>query len=194
MGTARIQALTDGVYAIAMTILVLGLKVPRTAHNSTAVIKALLHLQLRLTDLTISFFLLAVFWTIHHRHFQAIKRVDATLIWLNMFSLLFVILIPFSTTLYGEYHTVVAGAVFFELNILILGLLKYRQWTYATNKNRLVDLELTRSDRIRGRMLNLVTPVVAVAAIATAFVTPNYSTMLFLLVPLLLAVVRRLLP
>ena len=74
--------------------------------------------------MVISFFLLAIFWSIHHRHFNFIERVDSGLVWLNMWSLLFVILVPFSTTMYGEYHVVPAAAILFEVNILILGLLK----------------------------------------------------------------------
>lgn len=194
MRPGRIQALTDGVYAIAMTILVLGLKTPNAPHNSAALVKGLLDMQLQFTDLALSFFLLAVFWTIHHRHFQDIIRVDTKLLWLNMLSLLFVILIPFSTTLYTEYRTVTTAAIFFEANILLLGLLKFWHWSYAARNNRLVRPKLSHRAIYRGQILNLVTPCVSLAAIGLALIAPDSSTMLFLLVPVLIAGVRRVYP
>jgi len=192
MSTGRIQALTDGVYAIAMTILVLTLDVPATTPTSAALLKALLRLAPKFFDFTLSFLLLAIFWSIHHRHFHVITRVDIKLLWINIFSLLFVVLIPFTTTLYGEYRNVTTAAIFFELNILVLGLIKYVHWSYATAGKRLVSLDLPEAEIVRGRRISMVTPVVALVAIAVATFSPENSTSLFMLVPILTGALRRL--
>lgn len=111
-----------------------------------------------------------------------------------MWSLLFVILVPFSTTMYGEYHDVPAAAIIFEVNILILGLLKYAQWAYATRDNKFVGADLSAQAIRSGKILNTVTPAVSLFAIGVATVAPDSSTWLYLSVPALVAIARRALP
>lgn len=188
--TGRIQALTDGVYAIAMTILILNFHVPKVAHTSVALLNALWRLRGLFFDFIISFLLLAIFWIVHHLHFQYIKRADRNLLWINIFGLISVIMIPFSTLVYGAYRELAVAAIFFELNILLLGLIKYVQWSYATAHHRLVDANLDQSVIDRNKRFGLVTPIVALAAIGAAFIVPDWSTSLFMLIPLVIRIVR----
>jgi uncharacterized membrane protein len=191
MATARIEALTDGVYAIAMTLLVLNLGVPEVPHRSADLVAALSQMQAFFIDYAISFLLLAVFWTVHHRHFHVIKRTDTRLLWINVFTLLFVVLIPFSTELFGTYRGVTAAAVFFELNIFIIGAFKYLQWSYVTHDYRLVDQGLDPKVIALGRRINLVTPAVSFAAIGLAFILPDQSTILFISIPVIISWLRK---
>ncbi|MDP1808662.1 MAG: TMEM175 family protein [Actinomycetota bacterium] len=192
MATGRIQALTDGVYAIAMTILILNLHVPQVPHRGPDLINALWRLSTFFMDFVISFLLLAIFWVVHHLHFHHIKRADRKLLWINLLSLLFVVLIPFTTSVYGEYRELTVAAAFFEANILVLGLIKCAQWSYATSKHLLVDPDLDQAIIDENKRVGLVTPVVALIAIGVAFVAPDWSTSTFLLIPLVIRGVRRL--
>ena len=103
--TKRIEGLTDGVFAIAMTLLVLTLEIPEPlAENTTGMLaKLLISQRHKLFNYVLSFILLALFWIIHHRQFHLVKRTDHQHLWLNVFILMFVALIPFSTSLLGDY-------------------------------------------------------------------------------------------
>lgn len=191
MTTGRIQSLTDAVYAIAMTILILNLKVPNVPIQPLALRRALLMMGPKFSNFIISFLLLAVFWSVHHRHFRFIKRADSKLLWINIGALIFVVLIPFSTSLYGDYGRLTLAALFFEANIMALGVMKYVHWAYATGGHRLVDKELEERDIAIGRRLNLVTPGVSLLAMALAFIAPDWSTIVYLAVPLIITTLRQ---
>jgi len=100
----RIETLVDGVFAIAMTLLVLGIAVPSITNPTEASLyQALLDLLPNFYSYFISFVLLAVFWRINHVQFNRIKRADDTLLWIIVIWLLFVALVPFSAFFVGEY-------------------------------------------------------------------------------------------
>ncbi len=191
MTTSRVEALTDGVYAIAMTILVLNFEVPRVPKTSPDLLEALVGLQLQFYDFLLSFFLLAVFWMVHHRQFHLIKKTDGGLPWINVVSLAFVVLIPFTTSIYSEFRGVMIAAILFELNIFLLGSLKFVQWVYVTHNHRLIDPELSAATIENGKLLNLVTPVVSVIAMVIAIFSPDWSTLAFLIIPILMPLIRK---
>lgn len=101
----RIEALTDGIYAVAMTLLVIELKLPEHAslRSSAALAHALVELAPKVIAWTISFFVLALYWMGHYRAFSGVRRSDGRLAALNIAQLAFVSLLPFSCSLLGEY-------------------------------------------------------------------------------------------
>lgn len=191
MTTRRIEALTDGVYAIAMTILVLNFKVPVVPAVPHLLFRALTKLTPKFIDYGISFMILASFWTGHHRQFHHTKKANNQLLWLNILSLLFIILIPFSTSLYSEYGTVQIAALFFEINILIVSLIYLWQWLYITDGHRLVDPELSAHLIDSGTRVNLVVPTVSLIAIGVSFFSPDNSTLPFILIPVVMVRLRK---
>src|SRR5579863_9784914 len=92
----RILALSDGVFAIAVTLLILDIAVPATTSDD-ALPKVLLGLWPRYLAYALSFLVIARFWVIHHGSFQLIVRYDDALVWLNLLLLLFVAFLPFPT-------------------------------------------------------------------------------------------------
>lgn len=108
-----------------------------------------------------------------------------------MYSLAFVVLIPFTTSLNGQYRNMTLSAVIFELNIAILGFLKYIQWVYATSNHRLVAPKLSQEIIDNGKKVNLVNPLVACLAIVIAFMAPDYSTMTFMLIPIIVGRLKK---
>ncbi|MGE5199951.1 MAG: TMEM175 family protein [Rhodospirillaceae bacterium] len=105
VGKGRVEALSDGVFAIVVTLLVLEIKVPHVeAHDSiAAVAEALLALAPKFVSWVISFATVCVIWLNHHRLFTVIGRIDNGLFWRNANLLLWTSFIPFPTALMGDY-------------------------------------------------------------------------------------------
>lgn len=190
MATNRVEALTDGIFAIAMTILALNIAVPSVPTESAVMeiprfLKGLWHVLL---NYAISFILLGVFWIIHHRQFHRIKHIDEKLLWLNMLNLMFIVLIPFSTSLMSGYDNVQIADVVFEINLLIAGLFCFLQWSYATKNRHLVDPELDQSIIDAGKKKNLVIPLVSIAGMALSFISPEWCTVVYLITPFIMGI------
>jgi uncharacterized membrane protein len=147
----RIEALTDGIFAVVMTLLVLDISIPQIAssHYDIGSVAAGSELLQRLFDLWpkvlsfgISFIILAIYWMTHHRQFHYIKHLDRTLIWMNIIFLMAACLLPFSTSLLGEYREQEIAILVYGGNSIIIGSLLYIQWWYATRNHKLVDENL----------------------------------------------------
>jgi uncharacterized membrane protein len=120
----RLEALTDGIFAVAMTLLVIELKIPEALHVTTEeqLVGALVHLVPRFIAWVISFFVLAIFWVSHHRLFHYVRVVDGKLTWMTIGYLACVSLIPFSSALTGEYPSLVSQ-IFYSINMALLGIM-----------------------------------------------------------------------
>ncbi len=119
----RIEALTDGIFAVAMTLLVIELKLPPHAavHSTADLHAALLELLPKAISWVLSFFVLALFWIGHHRVFAHLRRADARLIVLNLIELAAVSLMPFSSALTGEFGSRLVSQVVYSANMAALG-------------------------------------------------------------------------
>jgi len=135
----------------------------------------------------LSFILLAIFRIIHHQQFHFIKRTDHTHLWIYIFSLMFVALVPFSTSLTGDYPDETVAKLFFDLNLFILGTLNVLNWTYATKDYRLVDRGLDPRRIAVGNRRDAVIPVVALLAMVLSLIIPKWSSCVYLLIPIMLA-------
>ena len=188
MSTRRMEALTDGVFAIAMTLLVLDFKVPTIPEGLSvdALPKLILDLWPNFFNYVQSFMLLAIFWIVHHLQFHYIKFIDRGLLWLNILGLMFIVLIPFSTSLIAEYGDVQIGALIFECNLLAIGCLFYMQWWYVMRKRHLLDRDLSEQEIVLIRKRNLVVPIVSLVAIGLSFVSPEWSEVPYFAIPFIL--------
>jgi uncharacterized membrane protein len=99
MGKGRLEAFSDGVMAIIITIMVLELKVPHGAD-----LAALMHLAPVLLSYALSFIYLGIYWNNHHHLFQAVHQVNGQILWANLHLLFWLSLIPFVTAWVGETH------------------------------------------------------------------------------------------
>lgn len=183
----RVETLTDGIFAIAMTLLVLNIHLPELGTSHQPELYALVIEQSRLFyNYALSFILLAIFWIIHHQQFHYIKRTDRRHIWLNIFILMFVCLMPFSTSLSGDYHGDWMAGLFFGSNMFILGVLFYLNWTYATKDHRLVDRDLDSHRIAIGKRRGAVTPLVSLLAMALSFIIPTMASYSYILIVVIL--------
>jgi uncharacterized membrane protein len=189
----RIEALTDGIFAFAMTLLVTTLEMPDPQRLLDPAGVALLvggdfHGFLHYV---LAFLILAAFWVSHHMQFHALRVVDRRLIWMNIVLLLFVALVPFSTDLAGDYAGIPLPAIIFELNLCAIGGMMFLQWLYATDGRRLVSPEVTDARIAVSRRRSLVIPGVSLAGILLALLGFGASTLVYLLVPPLILIVDR---
>ncbi len=184
LGKNRIEALTDGVFAFAMTLLVTSMILPRGA-DSTA-LTAAGALTLLIPDFihyVIAFFILAAFWTTHHLQFSQIRFITRPFLMLNIIGLFFVTLVPFTTSFVGDYTDPLASIVF-ELNLMMLGLMLFIQWYYAVHNRRLISPELPESKVHDSLVRNLVIPSLSLAGVIIALSGSHNSTMIYLFSPL----------
>jgi len=184
----RIEALTDGIFAFAMTILVLSINIPLSSSSleGKSVADTLLMQADKLVNYGMSFLLLAIFWLSHHRVFDHLKFVDSKLIWGNVFLLMFIALMPFSTELANEFPRDSVSDFLFAFNLFIIGLIYYLLWSYATKGRRLVKPSLDQDQINRTKKSLIAICAISVLAMILAFVHPIFSSMVYLLIPIVL--------
>lgn len=179
--TARIEALSDGIFAIAMTLLVLDLKIPDIVGTATnqGLWQALNQLGPNIFAFVLAFLLLGSSWAVHHRQFAMIERWDDRLVMINTLRLLTVACIPFTTSLIAHYGNLTAGALPFAVNFMLIALTSFWQWDYAVRHKLIGDISRATIDLGRKKGL-FAAGVAGVAAIVSLF-APAWSPMVFLL-------------
>jgi len=161
----RIVALSDGVIAFAITLMVLDVRVPDNL-LAGQVGQALLDLAPKYFGCVLSFVVIAVYWVEHHRMFTRIVRYDRRLIWLNFLFLFFIAFLPFTTDMIGEYGDVPIAVVAYAALGAAVGFSKEAIWWYASHKHRLIDPEMSQQAVNRSLVAGLIAPVVFLASLA----------------------------
>ncbi|HKV27287.1 MAG TPA: TMEM175 family protein [Candidatus Acidoferrales bacterium] len=178
---ARIEALTDGVFAIAMTLMVFNIHVPQFAHSPDAhgLARSLGRLWPSFVTYAISFFVLGIYWVGHHNQFHFIRRTDRNFLWLNLLFLFSVTLIPFSAGLIGQYSDQPTAVTFYGANLIATGIFLYAIWKYATGHRRLVDSDLSDLVVRKASRRIIIAPCAFVLAIALGFINTQASLALY---------------
>jgi uncharacterized membrane protein len=139
-----VEALTDGIFATVMTVLVLSLSAPvviGSLSNSQLNSALTIDVQNLLPDIVgyvISFLILAVMWVSHHAVFNYIQKINRTLLWLNITFLLTIGFVPFSTALLGRYPQVQLPVIIYGANVLGIAIAMQAFLWYAVRKKMLV--------------------------------------------------------
>lgn len=190
--TGRLEAFSDGVFAIAITLLVLELKVPHLASNgkeptSAALVASLANEWPSYFALVTSFFTVLIMWVHHHRMFRCVRRADATLLFANGLLLLLVTVVPFPTAVVAEYLTTPAAPAacgFYAGIFVLIGVAFYLLLLAALRKSMLTSdaseatlLRLRRSYRLGPPLYLLAT----VAAPFSPWITMGICTGLWIL-------------
>jgi uncharacterized membrane protein len=130
---ARLEALTDGIFAVTMTLLVLDLKLAeRVPADSAHIVGDLLKLLPYIDDYVISFAVLCVFWLAHLRMMRRLREVDANFTWLNLAFLLFTTFVPPLTSWIGHNSEQPGAAIVYGVNLILILLCEALMWRYAT--------------------------------------------------------------
>jgi uncharacterized membrane protein len=179
----RIEALTDGIYAVAMTILVLELKFDHGATFATAADfhSALLHLFPKFFAWIISFSILATFWISHHRAFHFVKTVDVKLLWINLWGLIFASFLPFASSMVGEHTRFFTAQAMYAVTMAGMALVAIVQITYLERHPELCNPPVPHyvANGARFRCFSIV--AVAILAIVISAWQPLFGTAAFIL-------------
>ena len=188
----RTLALSDGVFAFAITLLVLDLTVPAvTSSSSVDLWNALSGEYLHFFSYALSFLIAGIWWNAHHRNYGHIRRSDSTLRWLNLFFLLWIALLPFFTKILNQYETVPLGVILYAIDQAAAGIFLSVSWVYASRNHRLVDKNLSQSTIRYTTYRNIVAPIFFIAAMGIALVSPIAATLSWLgMFPVLLIMHR----
>jgi len=181
----RLETMVDGIFAIAMTLLVLGINPPKPAESQAqaALPDMIFDLIPEILIFIAAFLILASFWLNHHRHFHFIRSVDSRLLWINIFLLISIVFIPFSTDIAGDYPDVRIAVLLFHINILIVGLLFAYQVSYITKSVNLCDPDTDRNFLQSHYFRSMLIPGVSFVAVIISFVNPSISLMVYLVIP-----------
>jgi TMEM175 potassium channel family protein len=180
ISTTRLETLTDGIFAIAMTLLVFGLSI--SDPDRTPLLMKLGHLLPNVLSVIVSFVILGVVWVATHSQFQYIRRADHALIWLNLSFLLCVTLVPFSAGVLGRYAPQPIAVILYGSNLVVCLLFHYGMWRHATRGGHLVDANLDPRIVRMGTRLAWFAIISYAVAISLAFV-PEVSVILYTLIP-----------
>jgi len=187
-GTDRLKAFSDGVFAIAITLLILEVKAPHLAEptSGTELLHEIGNLWPRLLSYLISFVMLGIYWVGHRSLFEAIlHRCDRPLLWLNNFFLLGVTFLPFPAAILGEYNANAMALTIYGVNLSVISLFLFLMLAYAGRHPHLLGSHVTPALLSAGRIIILTPFVFYTLAALAAFVEPKLSLAIFMTLPLL---------
>ncbi|OPX26434.1 MAG: hypothetical protein B1H05_02290 [Candidatus Cloacimonas sp. 4484_140] len=188
----RIEALTDGIFAIVMTLLVLSIDLPQKVELlNQSQIKVFLQSQGHVLYIyMLSFMILAKFWTAHHSQFSHLRATNPTHLWLNIIFLMFTALLPFTSDLAGELPIYWVSQIPFHLNMFLISVSFLLSWQYASKNRRLLKDDVSENLIKYILLKSWVTPLVAMICMIVAFIIPAYSSIPYLLIPMIHSFIR----
>jgi uncharacterized membrane protein len=181
---ARLLALSDGVFAIVITLLVLEIRVPDLARGQT-LNDALREVRPSFIGFLISFLVIAIAWTGHRDLFALIRRTDRNLVWLNVLYLLPVCVLPFGAALISRYGRERVALRMYGFLLLLIALTRLSVWLYATNRPHLLFDPINRRTRTVGVLIVAVPAAPYALAIVIAHGAPVASLVIYAAVPVL---------
>jgi uncharacterized membrane protein len=136
----RAEVLADGIFAVAMTILVLDIRLPHLTGDISAAqyLHSVLALWPKLIVFVASFIALGRLWQLHRNIFHFLERSDQQLLFWNLLSLMFLCLLPFTTSLAGEHPHFSLSAAMYAGNVLMLNLVYRGMWHHASYRDQLL--------------------------------------------------------
>lgn len=189
---ARTVALSDGVFAIALTLLVLNITVPTLSSGYHGELGSqLLDRRSEVESYALSFAIIALLWVRHHTLFRVLDRIDGRLTALNLVYLGFIAFLPYPTRVLGTYPSETAAAVLYAVTLLFLTIIAALVRLHVTRTMLLSKAGQHELDRREHWAL---APSILIGSIPIAFVSPavaEYSWLLLLLLPAVLPASRR---
>lgn len=180
MKTNRIEALSDALFAIVLTLLILEIRIPQLSNpvSVTELRNSLIMLSPKFISFAVSFVVVSVFWIGHHNQFNFINKSDRIFLWLNILLFMFVSFIPFSSGLLGEYPKNQLSIVFYGVNLIIVGFILYMHWNYAVKNKLTPNLSKEFINGVNKRIL--IGPLFYFIGIMASFLNPFLSLICFI--------------
>lgn len=180
------EAFSDGVFAIVVTLLVLELRVPSLPENYSTqdVLKELLHLSPKFFSFAMSFVIVAIFWVNHHQFFHSLEKTDRAMLWYNNLLLFWLSFVPFPTAFIGEHPVSMIPVMLYGAVLFLAGVsfnLMLRHAVKANLFHKSVSDEVLKQSIKRG----VIGPVIYFVSVISAFISVYISLAIFLLVPVI---------
>ena len=184
MQSRRVEALGDGIFAIAMTLLVLELHVPPLAATAPAgeLAKALLPMWPKFAGYGGSFLILGVLWIGHHNQFHYIRHVDRPFLWINILFFMCVGFMPYCTALMGSFIWNRLAAAVYGSALLVTGTVLYAEWRYAARHELLSEAATPAIVDAMGKRILAGLSGYAIALVVS-LVSPPAGLALYVLIP-----------
>jgi uncharacterized membrane protein len=200
----RMILFSDAVFAIAITLLVIEIKIPDIHGDvtDTLLLEALGHLLPKFIGFLVSFMLIGLYWTVHHRMFGFVTSYNRRLIWLNLFFLFFIALMPFSTGFYSEYagndlfiKQIKVPMTFYVLNYFFAGVMNYLLWRYISNpKHKLTEPPIDPLVLKMAKARSLIVPLVFLSMLPVAYLIDiRYAVYVPMMIPIIMNITRNVL-
>jgi uncharacterized membrane protein len=189
----RVLALSDGVFAFAVTLLVLDLIVPvlSPSASSADLWQGLTKEYISFINYVLSFFIAAIWWNSHHRNFEHIRDSNTTLRMLNMFFLIWIATLPFFTKILDQYHGLQLSIVLYAIDQAAAGFCLTLIWLYASRNNHMIDREMKKTAIKFSTIRNIITPVFFLISIGLSFIDVNLASFSWYgLIPIFIIVLR----
>ncbi len=170
ISTSRIEAFSDGVFAIVITLLAFQFKVPKFTSEATIQqnFQELLKLSPHFISFVFSFLFVAVFWINHHQLYHTIKEADRKLLWYNIHLLFWITIIPFPTAMVGDHPDIPAAVMSLAFVLMMASLAAYIVRRYSYFRASLVDENLSIDSIKDGLTKNVLAIILNFAAILIA--------------------------
>lgn len=182
--TSRIEAFSDGVFAIVITLLAFQFKIPKFTSGATLQqnFQELLVISPNFIAFVFSFLFVAVFWINHHQLYHSIKEADSKLLWYNVHVLFWITLVPFPISMVGDHPQLQISAISLGFVLLMCCLAAYlvRNYTYFTAK--LVDQTLSQESVKDGMRKNILAIILNIIAIGASLISVYIAYGIFVVV------------
>ena len=183
LGLERLIFFSDAVFAIAITLLALEIRLPDTDEllTNTQLASQLAGMWHEYLAYILSFLVIGTFWMAHHRKYRYIIRYDNRLLFLNLMMLMVIAFIPFPSSIISKYPDR-SATIFYALTMATAGILLAGNWWYASHHNRLIDPNLDVHISRRQLVAPLVTTAIFLFSILISFMNANLSRISWLLI------------
>lgn len=179
MNKQRLEAFSDGIFAIAITLLILNITIPNVDYDDLMV--ALAALLPKILSYVMSFLLIGLYWIRHHFYLDKVEKIDATFALINILLLLLVSFIPFFTSLLGIYPSKQLPLILYGFSLLATNAVSFLMLIYI-NKNRYLTNESFQNDFFAAQLpIFLVINITYIVAICLSNVWPVLSYSLYLI-------------
>jgi uncharacterized membrane protein len=192
----RMILFSDAVFAIAITLLVIELKVPHFEEAELTegkLLSKLAHMIPQFIGFILSFMFIGIYWTVHHRLFGYVVNYTPKLLRLNLFFLFAVVLMPFSTAFYSEYvmKNMLTPVIFYTGNIILLGLFNLLMWRHISNPKNKLSEGLSQTDAKFFSLRAVIVPVIFTLSAFVYLVNPIIASWMPIFIPLVMRLIKR---
>ena len=176
MNKNRLENFSDGVFAIAVTLLILNVHIPTSEYKGNHQLnKALINMLPHLLTFAFSFLVIGLFWVSHHRIFSFVRILDSTLLWLNILYLLFIAVIPLAAALLSENPMFPTAILLYTITLLVVALMHFVLLEYILRKKTLKHEALTKDIYKSAQQTAIVGPICYIIAAAACFISVYIS-------------------